>query len=373
MDKKFSRRDFAKASLAAGAAAVALPTSLLGKGVTAVTAPAGITGLTPAAAAGAAAASSAIITPRGRVTMPIEVEYGGRMSWGRDLTLQDTLTPAGVAAPNYPNGWKEGTTIPAEYYLDEKQYRNDEHYLKENFWFMVDHQSRIPKPGDYFVFEFGEGSSVIVLRDTAGQVQAYHNVCRHRGSRLVQHGFDGVRPTEALPDGKPADKILSMVQLGPSGNTPVIRCVYHAWTYDLSGKLVAFPSGMPDGFDPSTHGLHPCHVQTVSGFIWLSLASGEAPEFEPWIKNWKAVADKVRDRRPEDCDPSCCPDQGQLEAGARELPRVLSLLPGTHEVLFGRAPELRRPERLDPRTAGADRCRAGEVGRQATAAADQKH
>jgi len=291
MDKKFSRRDFAKASLAAGAAAVALPSSLLAKGATAATLSSG-TGLTPAAAAGMAAASSAITTPRGRVTMPIEVEYGGRMSWGRDLTLADTLTPAGVATPDYPRGWKEGTTIPAEYYLDDKHYRNDEKFLQENFWFMVDHHSRIPKPGDYFVFEFGEGSSVIVLRDTAGQVKAYHNVCRHRGSRLVQHGFDGVRPTEALADGKPADKILSMVQLGPSGNTPVIRCVYHAWTYDLSGKLVAFPSGMPDGFNASEHGLLPCHVETVSGFIWLSLARGAAPEFDPWVKNWKAVADK---------------------------------------------------------------------------------
>ncbi len=40
-----------------------------------------------------------------------------------------------------------------------------------------------------------------------------------------------------------------MVQLGPSGNAPVFRCVYHAWTYDLDGKLVAFPTGMPANFD----------------------------------------------------------------------------------------------------------------------------
>ena len=83
-----------------------------------------------------------------------------------------------------------------------------------------------------------------------------------------------------------------MVQLGPSGNTGVFRCVYHAWTYDLAGKLVAFPTGMPNGFDPSEHGLHPCHVKVVQGFIWLSLARNEAPDFEPWIGNWKSVADK---------------------------------------------------------------------------------
>jgi phenylpropionate dioxygenase-like ring-hydroxylating dioxygenase large terminal subunit len=284
MGKKLSRREFARTSVAAGAAAVALPTTLFGTTATPE--------ISAAAAAGAAAASTAATAPFKRVTMPLEVEYGGRMSWGRDLRLEETLTPAGAPTPNYPNGWKEGTTIPAEYYVDEQQYLNDERYLQENFWFMVDHHSRIRKPGDYFVFEFGRGSSVIVLRDQAGEVKAYHNVCRHRGSRLIQHGFDGVRPTEALPDGKPADKILSMSQLGPSGNTPVIRCVYHAWTYDLSGKLVAFPSGMPAGFDAAEYGLHPCHVQTVSGFIWLSLARGAAPEFEPWVRNWRTVADK---------------------------------------------------------------------------------
>jgi Rieske 2Fe-2S family protein len=288
MGKKWNRREFAKASMAAGAAAVSLPTSVWAK----ATAVAPGLGLSPAAAAGAAAASAAVTAPRARMTLPIEVEYGGRMSWGRDLRLEETLTPVGAPTPSYPDGWKEGTTIPARYYVDERLYQNDEAFLRENFWFMVDHQSRIPKPGDYFVFEFGQGSSVIVLRDAAGDVKAFHNVCRHRGSRLVQHGFDGVRPTEALPDGKPADKILSMVQLGPSGNTPAIRCVYHAWTYDLSGKLVAYPKGMPDSFSAADHGLHRCHVQTVSGFIWLSLASGEAPEIEPWIKNWKAVADK---------------------------------------------------------------------------------
>jgi len=284
MKKKLSRREFARTSVAAGAAAVALPTALFANRAT--------PGTSPAAAAGAAAASTAATAPRRRAAMPLEVEYGGRMSWGRDLRLEETLTPAGAPTPTYPNNWKEGTTIPAEYYVDEKHYLNDERYLQENFWFMVDHHSRIPKPGDYFVFEFGRGSSVIVLRDQAGEVRAFHNVCRHRGSRLIQHGFDLVRPTEALPDGKPADKVLSMVQLGPSGNTPVIRCVYHAWTYDLSGKLVAFPSGMPDGFDAADYGMHPCHVQTVAGFIWLSLARGDAPEITQWTANWKAVADK---------------------------------------------------------------------------------
>jgi phenylpropionate dioxygenase-like ring-hydroxylating dioxygenase large terminal subunit len=286
--KKLSRRDFAKTSMAAGAAAAAaaLPATLVAKGpaVAAATAAGNIT----AAAAGAAVAR------RRRITMPPEVTYGGMNEFGdgRSALLENVMTPAGQTPPNYPGGWKEGTTIPIEYYIEEKHYLNDERFLADNFWFMVDHHSRIPKPGDYFIYEFGRGESVIVLRDQAGEVKAFHNICRHRGSRLCQHGFDEVRPTEALPDGKPADKVLSMVQLGPSGNTPVFRCVYHAWTYDLTGKLVSFPTGMPNNFNPEEHALHPCHVRTVQGFIWLSLARNEPPDFEPWIGNWKAVADK---------------------------------------------------------------------------------
>src|SRR5262249_37746706 len=107
MKKKWNRREFATATVAAGAAAVGVPKTLLAK--TALPAAVGTAGTSPAAAAGAAAASAAIVTPRKSQRLPIEVEYGGRMSWGRDLTLADTLTPAGAAAPNYPQGWKEGT------------------------------------------------------------------------------------------------------------------------------------------------------------------------------------------------------------------------------------------------------------------------
>src|SRR5262245_47147175 len=131
MGKKVSRRDFARASMAAGAAAAAIPSVLLGK--------------EPAAAppaAGAKAAGAAVAEKR-RIARHLEVGYGGANSWGdgRDLLLAHTLTPAGQPTPNYPGGWKEGTTIPVEYYVDEKIYQHDEDFLAEHFWFMVDHHS----------------------------------------------------------------------------------------------------------------------------------------------------------------------------------------------------------------------------------------
>ena len=285
MSKKVSRRDFARASMAAGAvgaAAAALPGALLGKEVA------------PSAAVGAARAAGAAVAKRRKISMPPEVGYGGANSWGdgRNLLLAHTLTPAGQPTPNYPNGWKEGTTIPVEYYTDPKIYQHDEDFLAEHFWFMVDHHSRIPKAGDFFIVEWGRGESVIVLRTKAGDVKAYHNLCRHRGSRLCQN--ETARPTEARPDAKPVDPAISVVQLASEGNTPVFRCPYHAWTYDLEGKLISFPKGMPDGFDAAQYGLHPCPIKVVNGFIWLSFAKNDPPDFDPWVNSWRAAADKYK-------------------------------------------------------------------------------
>jgi Rieske 2Fe-2S family protein len=281
MSKKLSRRDFARTSVAAGAAAAAaaLPKALVGSAAAEK-----VVTQTGAAARGAAVAR------RRRVAPPPQLAYGGLGADDRGVML-DTTAYANQSA-TYPGGWRESTTIPAEYYVEEKHYINDERFVADHFWLMVDHENRIPKPGDYFVFEFGRGDSVIVVRDQAGAVQAYHNVCRHRGSRLCQHGFDGVHPSEARPDAKPADPRLSVLQLGPGGNTPVFRCPYHAWTYDLTGRLISTPNGMPDYFDPSRNGLHPCHVQTAGGFIFLNFSHQEPPDFESFIGNWKSICEE---------------------------------------------------------------------------------
>lgn len=273
MSKKVSRREFARTSAAVSAAAIAIPGALLTKTPPA-TASSGTT-----MARGAAAA-------RRFIAPPPAVGYGGELAsagaeFRDDIALAHTAAiQSQTGAPATVGTWREGTTIPAEYYVDEKYYAHDEHFLAENMWFMADHVSRIPKPGDYFVFEFGRGDSVIVLRDHAGNVKAFHNVCRHRGSRLCRHDEDPA----------PKDKRLSVTQLESTGNTPVFRCPYHAWTYNLDGRLISVPSGMPADFDMAQNGLHPCHMQIVEGLVFVSLAQGEPPEFEPFVKNFRAIA-----------------------------------------------------------------------------------
>ena len=264
MRKKVSRRDFARTSVAAGAAAVALPSALFGK-----------TGKTASATAFRVAGSSAAIRARRVVPPPPNIAYGGDASSAvaefRDsIAYADiAVAAAGQEAPVTVGDWTEGYTIPAEYYIGEPHYNNDERFIGEHLWFMADHASRIPNPGDFFVFEYGRGDSVIILRDQAGDVKGYQNVCRHRGSRLCRHDDDPM----------PTDARLSVKQLASSGNTPVFWCPYHAWTYDLEGKLISAPNEMPADFDMTQNGLLPAHVRVTEGFIFVNFSSinGERP------------------------------------------------------------------------------------------------
>jgi phenylpropionate dioxygenase-like ring-hydroxylating dioxygenase large terminal subunit len=283
---KMSRRDFARTSLAAGAAAMAVPGGLLGNSASASTVAASST-----AASTTAASAGASVARRVKASMPPDVAYGGLSVDGRTVMLADTLTQAGQAVPSYPNGWKEGTTIPAEYYLDPKHYTHDEQYMKDHFWWMIDHHSRIPKPGDFFTYQFGRGDSVIVVRDQDMTVKAFHNVCRHRGSRLIIN--NELLPTGAQENGKAPDPEFSISQLGGSGNSPVFRCPYHAWTYGNDGRLLSLPTGWPDGFDKSEYGLHPVTLKVLGGFIFITFAD-DPPDFETWVGPFKQAVEDYK-------------------------------------------------------------------------------
>ena len=254
---KVSRRDFARTSVAAGAAAVALPSAVRAEA---------LTGSKPVPKAAAAARK---VTAHRVASPPEVIGYGGSGAPPNVGSLGTKRTK------RYASGWQPGTTIPAEYYLAEEHYLRDEAFLKENQWMFADHVSRIPNAGDYFVFQFGHGESVIVVRNQAGEVKAFHNVCRHRGSRLCRHDADSV----------PSDPRLSVKQLGQDGSSPVFRCPYHARTYDTDGSLI-YAYGMQDDFDAADNGLIPCHLRIAEGNIFVHLtAEAEPPDFDEQVGN----------------------------------------------------------------------------------------
>ena len=107
-----------------------------------------------------------------------------------------------------PGGGRKDT-IDAEYYTDEERYLFDERLVADHFWLMVDHESRIADPGDYFVFEYGRSESILIVRGQDNEIRGFYNVCRHRGSRLCRHDADPI----------PEDPRLSVKQLSQSGSS----------------------------------------------------------------------------------------------------------------------------------------------------------
>ena len=109
------------------------------------------------------------------------------------------------------------------------------------------HESDIPQPGDWQALEY-LGESVIVIRGDDGEARAFANVCRHRGSRLVD---------------------------GNSGCAKVLTCPYHAWSYARDGKLVGVPHRHEyPALDTSTHGLFPVALEKWHGFLFVILRPG---------------------------------------------------------------------------------------------------
>lgn len=188
----------------------------------------------------------------------------------------------------------EGWSLPAWLYNDPEFYQVEMERVMRPSWQVVCHVSDVPGPGDYHTLDF-LGESIVVIRGDDGQLRAFTNVCRHRAARLLD---------------------------GPSGCAKKIVCPYHAWTYELDGRL----SGMPmrstyPGLLLDRHGLVPVDLELFHGFVFVRLESGSpsvaemmapyeaeiAPyRFEelrafgrvtlrPRSVNWKNVADNYSD------------------------------------------------------------------------------
>lgn len=145
-----------------------------------------------------------------------------------------------------------GHSLSRAFYCDPDLFALDIERVFRRRWLLLDHASRIPKRGDYFVAEVA-GESLIVVRDRDDAICVLFNVCRHRGSRVC---------------------------LEKSGHAARFTCPYHAWTYGLDGRLLVARQ-MPEGFDKQSSGLRRCPVEVVEGLIFAYIGDGPALDFEP--------------------------------------------------------------------------------------------
>ncbi|TDU02685.1 Rieske 2Fe-2S family protein [Streptomyces sp. 846.5] len=144
-----------------------------------------------------------------------------------------------------------GQSLEAPFYVGEDFFGLDVEAVFARHWLFVAAEAELPEPGDYVTVNVGP-YSVIVVRDDDEAVQAFHNVCRHRGARILNE------------------------ERGSVGN---IVCGYHRWTYGVDGKLLHAESQAP-GFDPSCFGLRSVHVRSVAGLVFICLAEEPPADFD---------------------------------------------------------------------------------------------
>jgi glycine betaine catabolism A len=147
-------------------------------------------------------------------------------------------------------------SLPQKYFISPEVFADEQPKIFSNEWLLIGHQSRVAKPGDYFVVNVA-GESLIVTRDQGSVIRAFYNVCRHRGTRLKEDAC---------------------------GHASAIQCPYHAWTYGLDGRLVGAPhmDEVP-GFDKADYPLRPVNLGVWEGFIFVTLANNPMP-----LENWFA-------------------------------------------------------------------------------------
>ncbi|HEV2545134.1 MAG TPA: aromatic ring-hydroxylating dioxygenase subunit alpha [Methylobacterium sp.] len=146
---------------------------------------------------------------------------------------------------------RPGYTLAAPFYLSPEVFEADMEVIFGRHWIYVGVEPDVPEAGDVMVVEIGK-TSVAIVRDDDNEIRAFHNVCRHRGARLVHEEKSTV------------------------GN---LVCRYHSWTYNLEGNLIHAEHMGPD-FKKECHGLKPVHVRSLAGLLFICLADEPPADFD---------------------------------------------------------------------------------------------
>lgn len=142
-------------------------------------------------------------------------------------------------------------TLPREYYTSAGVLSDERDRILSRQWNCVGRASAVAEPRAFIVREIA-GESLIILRDKAGTLHAFFNVCRHRGTRICNAASGRFSET--------------------------IQCPYHAWTYSMDGRLIGAPH-MQDAedFDKRDYPLHSAAIAEWEGWLFVNIADDPQP------------------------------------------------------------------------------------------------
>ena len=177
----------------------------------------------------------------------------------KNLDLSEVLDIKKIEAVNEPIEKAQG--LPNECYTSEKYMMIERERVFQDKWTVIGIGSSVPNPGDALPYNL-LGIPLIILRDKERKIRVFHNVCSHRGHKLL-------------------DKPCSLKNL--------LRCPYHSWSYDLEGKLVATPhiGGLniheSEKFEKSKSNLKEVRSKIWMDIIFININNNEI-EFDEYVR-----------------------------------------------------------------------------------------
>ena len=160
-----------------------------------------------------------------------------------------------------PNTW-DRRGLPGWTYHSQALFDLEKTHVFLNHWQVAGHDCDLPSPGDWLTFDM-LGERAVLMRGADGVVRAFHNLCRHRGARVVDGAQGQCRGS--------------------------IVCPFHGWVYNLDGSLRG-PSqpGSFDALDRAKFGLKPIELQVFHGFLFIRFHPGPQPDIATLLAPYDA-------------------------------------------------------------------------------------
>jgi phenylpropionate dioxygenase-like ring-hydroxylating dioxygenase large terminal subunit len=162
----------------------------------------------------------------------------------------------------------ETLTFPAEAYISRDYAEAEAERLWSRVWQQAGRVEEIPEVGSYITYNIGH-DSILIVRTAVDAIKAYHNVCPHRGRRLVGNNRGGGHGL--LPQSKGEHSAC--------GRQGSFACPYHAWTFNLDGKAthILDKEDWQGSLTDERTGLEPVQVDTWGGWIWINMDPAAGP------------------------------------------------------------------------------------------------